>query len=254
VTKPKDIAQANALEVMSDWEATHAGVAPILAGLDMNMPGGIAFTETAHSYFGGNLTAAVNNGSIPIERVDDMVRRIMTPYYRLGQNAATYPGIDPSSGGLNFFRRKFAFCILVDSANSSPASQYLYNWTLNPESNVDVRDDHKKLIRELGAAGIVLLKNVNNTLPLKAPKNIGVYGNDAGDLTNGLLANANYEYGVLAAGGGSGTGRLTYVVPPLDAIKRRAEQDDTLVQYVLNNTQIIASGTLFVSSTEYARV
>jgi hypothetical protein len=118
MTKPIHIAQANALKVMSDWEATHAGVAPILAGLDMNMPGGIAFTETAHSYFGGNLTAAVNNGSIPIERVDDMVRRIMTPYYRLGQNAATYPGIDPSSGGLNFFKRKFAFCILVDGADS----------------------------------------------------------------------------------------------------------------------------------------
>jgi beta-glucosidase len=93
--------------VMSDWGATHAGVAPILAGLDMNMPGGIAFTETAHSYFGGNLTMAVNNGSVPIERVDDMVRRIMTPYYRLNQNRASFPGIDPSSGGLNFFPRGF---------------------------------------------------------------------------------------------------------------------------------------------------
>ena len=60
--------------MVSDWGATHAGVAPILAGLDMDMPGGIAFTETAHSFFGGNLTAAVNNGSVPIERVDDMVR------------------------------------------------------------------------------------------------------------------------------------------------------------------------------------
>jgi len=98
-----------------------------------------------------------------------------------------------------------------------------------------------------------LLKNVDNALPLKAPKNLGVFGNDAGDLTNGLyslsglgLASGNYEFGVLAAGGGSGTGRLTYVIPPLDAIKRRAEQDDTLVQYVLNNTITIASGNLFV--------
>lgn len=71
----------------------------------MNMPGGIAFTETEHSYFGANLTAAVNNGSVPIERVDDMVRRIMTPFYRLGQDAASYPGVDPSSDGLNFFQR-----------------------------------------------------------------------------------------------------------------------------------------------------
>ncbi|KAM0693560.1 hypothetical protein Q7P36_006816 [Cladosporium allicinum] len=214
--------------VMSDWEATHAGVATIKAGLDMNMPGGIAFTETAHSYFGGNLTMAVNNGSIPIERVNDMVRRIMTPYYRLNQNRASFPGIDPSSGGLNFF----------------PPSSYLYNFTYNSQSSVDVRGDHKKLIRELGAAGIVLLKNVDDALPLKAPKNIAVFGNDAGDLTNGLYPQSNYEFGVLASGGGSGTGRLSYVVTPLDAIKRRAEQDDALVQYVLNNTVITSSGDL----------
>lgn len=237
--------------MVSDWGATHAGVGPILAGLDMDMPGGIAFTETAHSFFGGNLTDAVNNGSVPIERVDDMVRRIMTPYYRLGQNAATYPGIDPSSDGLNFFQRKSTRPYDGNSANNLPASQYLYNWTRNAQSSVDVRGDHKKLIRELGAAGIVLLKNVDNALPLKAPKNIGVFGNDAGDLVNGLyslsglnLADGNFEFGVLAAGGGSGTGRLTYVVPPLDAIKRRAEQDDALVQYVLNNTVTTASGNL----------
>lgn len=92
-----------------------------------------------------------------------------------------------------------------------------------------------------------MLKNVNNALPLKAPKNIAVFGNDAGDLTNGLYPQSNYEFGVLASGGGSGTGRLSYVVAPLDAIKRRAEQDDALVQYVLNNTEITASGSLFVS-------
>ena len=178
----------------------------------------------------------------------------MTPYYRLGQNTATYPGIDPSSGSLNFFARECHFSYELRSANDLTASQYLYNFTYNPQSSVDVRGDHKKLIRELGAAGIVLLKNVDNALPLKAPKNIGVFGNDAGDLTNGLyslsglgLASGNYEFGVLAAGGGSGTGRLTYVVPPLDAIKRRAEQDDALVQYVLNNTITIASGNLLVS-------
>jgi hypothetical protein len=37
----------------------------------------------------------------------------------------------------------------------------------------------------------------------------------------------------------------------LDAIKRRAEQDDALVQYVLNNEQIIASGSLLVNSIEH---
>lgn len=93
--------------MISDWGATHAGVATVLAGLDMNMPGGIAFTETEHSYFGANLTAAVSNGSVPVGRVDDMVRRVMTPYFRLQQNAASYPGTDPSSDGLNFFEREW---------------------------------------------------------------------------------------------------------------------------------------------------
>ena len=220
--------------VMSDWLATHSGVASIEAGLDMDMPGGIDFLEPNPSYFGGNVSRAVNNGTIDIERVDDMVRRIITPYFRLGQNNG-YPAIDPSSGALNFF----------------PPDSYLYNFTYNSQSDVDVRDDHSALIRELGAAGIVLLKNVNNTLPLKAPRNIGVYGNDAGDLLNGLyslgspsLGEYGYEYGVLAAGGGSGTGRFTYIVPPLDAIKQRAARDRSLVQYVLNNTLITSQGTL----------
>ncbi|KAI7529584.1 putative beta-glucosidase, partial [Hortaea werneckii] len=63
--------------VMSDWMATHSGAPAIEAGLDMDMPGGLQFTEASseHSFFGGNITAAVNNGSLSIDRVDDMCRR-----------------------------------------------------------------------------------------------------------------------------------------------------------------------------------
>lgn len=93
---------------------------------------------------------------------------------------------------------------------------------------------------------MVLLKNVDGALPLKTPKNIGVFGNDAGDLTNGLyfestFTNVGFEDGVYAVGGGSGTGRFSYIVSPLDAIKAKAAQqdNDALVQYVLNNTEIV---------------
>ncbi|KAI7161082.1 putative beta-glucosidase [Hortaea werneckii] len=219
--------------VMSDWMATHSGAPAIEAGLDMDMPGGLQFTEASseHSFFGGNITAAVNNGSLSIDRVDDMCRRVMTPYFYLGQS--NYPPIDGSEYAENFWSEDDA----------------VYDFELGP-SNVDVRDDHAKLIRELGAAGTVLLKNNNNALPLQTPKNIGVFGNDAGDLLDGLytgalsLGSQGYEYGVLTAGGGSGTGRLSYVVPPLDAIKTRAAQqgNDALVQYVLNNSLITNSG------------
>ncbi|KAK5045553.1 hypothetical protein LTR84_009171 [Exophiala bonariae] len=209
--------------VMSDWGATHAGVDAINAGLDMDMPGSTGGSPNA-SFFGGNLTQAVNNASVSQSRIDDMVLRIMTPYFFLKQD--DYPPIDGQSPALN---------------NNNPQN-YRYQFTLG-ESDTDVREDHAQLIRELGAAGTVLLKNVNNTLPLKAPRSIGVFGNDAGDLVNGEYFSGSsfanqfgYEYGTLPMAGGSGAARLSYLVPPLDAIKARAFQDGTLVQYILNNT------------------
>lgn len=113
-----------------------------------------------------------------------------------------------------------------------------------------MRADHAKIIRKLGAAGTVLLKNTNNTLPLKKPMNIGVFGNDAADFTQGQytlsissgLASGDYDIGTLAVGGGSGTGRFTYVVPPLDAIKARGQSYGAIVQYMTSNFAIANGG------------
>ncbi|KAF2146981.1 glycoside hydrolase family 3 protein [Aplosporella prunicola CBS 121167] len=222
--------------IMSDWMGTHSGVASIEAGLDMNMPGGISFKPTlpgVPTYFGANLTEAVNNGTVPEWRVNDMVRRVMTPYFLLGQDK-DFPLVDPSMGeypSVNEFDKQDGW---YDDWNKAKALG---------EPDVDVRANHSKLIRELGAAGIVLLKNENNTLPLKAPKRIGVFGNAAGDLTTGLYYHdKNYEYGCLPVGGGSGSARLNYVVSPLEAIKEQAKKDGTNVQYILNNTQLTTSG------------
>lgn len=211
--------------VVSDWMATHAGYHAADAGLDMNMPGGIEFTKSVPSLWGANLTTSVNNGSLSESRLDDMAHRIMTPYFWLGQDEASFPPVD---GDTPSTQRTWA------------EDTYRYNFTYGP-SHIDVRADHAKLIREIGAAGNVLLKNTNNALPLKNPKNIGVFGNDAADLTNGLyfisLPDPGYEYGVLPSAGGSGAGRFTYVVSPLEAIKAKAGED-TLVQYITNNTYI----------------
>ena len=115
---------------MSDWLATHSGVASIKAGLDMNMPGGIDFPDPNPSFWGDNVTASVNNGSLLEERVDDMVLRIMTPYFYLGQDA-DFPPIDGYTPRLGFFG----------------ASGYSHNFTLGP--TVDVRHrKHANLIRD----------------------------------------------------------------------------------------------------------
>jgi len=58
---------------MSDWQATESTISAI-TGLDMTMPGDVRF-DTGDSFFGANLTAYVNNGTIPETRVDDMAVR-----------------------------------------------------------------------------------------------------------------------------------------------------------------------------------
>ncbi|KAI8659799.1 hypothetical protein LRP88_06362 [Fusarium phalaenopsidis] len=212
--------------VMSDWGATHAGVASIESGLDMDMPGSIGFGDRRKgSMFGGNVTLAVNNGTLDVARVDDMILRIMTPYFWLGQDQ-DFPTIDPSSADLNTF---------------SPRSTWVREYNLTGERSRDVRGNHGEIIRRHGAEATVLLKNEKNVLPLKAPKSIAVFGNDAGEDTQGFLNQKNFEYGTLVAGGGSGTGRLTYLVTPLAAINVRAKNDGSIVQQWLNNTLIVNS-------------
>jgi beta-glucosidase len=214
--------------VMSDWGGTHSGVASIEGGLDMNMPGGLGaygMTPEAGSFFGKNVTYAINNGTVDESRVDDMIVRIMTPYYWLGQDE-NYPDVDPSSADLNTF---------------SPRSTWVREFNLTGERSRDVRGNHGELIRKLAAEATVLLKNENSALPLKAPKSIAVFGNDAGENTMGPVNEATFEYGTLGSGGGSGTGRFTYLVSPLEAVKTRAKEDNSLVQYWLNNTDIATS-------------
>lgn len=214
--------------VMSDWGATHSGVASAEAGLDMNMPGDLGMYGTAYgsgSFWGQNLTDSINNGTLDVSRVNDMILRVMTPYYYFGQDSG-FPGIDPSGAAINTF---------------FPHYSWRNEFNMTGTFNVDVRGNHSDLIRKHGAAGTVLLKNTNNTLPLKAPKVIAIFGNDASAPTHGMYADGETYYGTQFVGGGSGTGRATYVSTPLDAINTRAQQDNALVQFFLNNTLVINS-------------
>lgn len=83
--------------VMSDWGATHSGAFAINAGEDMDMPGTASFGPV---FFHQNLTNAVNNGSVSVSRLDDMCRRVMTPFFQLGQDK-DFPAMDPDNKQLN---------------------------------------------------------------------------------------------------------------------------------------------------------
>ncbi|KAL2060074.1 hypothetical protein VTL71DRAFT_9896 [Oculimacula yallundae] len=189
--------------VVSDWQAQQTGISSANAGLDIVMPDA--------GWWGKNLTQAVTNGSVSIDRLDDMVTRTLASWYFLDQNTT-----------------------LPQSQVYSPTVQHPI---------LDVRGDHDKLIREIGAAGHVLVKNVNHTLPLKKPRYVSIFGYDAElkpvPWTNPLRYGGGYEVnfgwetfnGTLIVGGGSGSNTPAYVISPFKAIQDRVIADRGVLRW-----------------------
>ncbi|KAL7270703.1 hypothetical protein RUND412_006580 [Rhizina undulata] len=207
--------------VMSDWEGQHSGVASALAGLDMSMPGDSLF-GSGTAYFGGNLTLAVLNGSVPEWRIDDMVTRIMAAYFKVGQDPETYPDVNSNQNT----RDTFGYEHFLVSEGYGVVNYH-----------IDVRKDHDKVARAVAAKGTVLLKNVDGVLPLGKVKQIGIFGSDAGESKygpNGCKDRGCAE-GTIAVGWGSGSYDFPYLITPLEAIKARAIQQGSVVQSVLDD-------------------
>jgi beta-glucosidase len=133
----------------------------------------------------------VNSGSIPVSRVDDMVRRILAPWYLYGQDKS-YPRVN---------------------------------------LDADVRGNHNTNIRAVARDGIVLLKNEGSALPLNKPTRIALVGSaaTAGPHARNECNDHGCNEGALGSGWGSGTVRYPYFSAPADAIQTRARADGTQV-------------------------
>lgn len=119
---------------MSDWDATYDGIAAANAGLDLEMP-------SAQFMSASTLTAAVHDGRVKLETIDDKVRRILRTAVRFG-----------------FFDRS-----QQDDSLSS----------MNPDSDKTALDE--------ALESAVLLRNEGELLPLKltTQRNIVVVGPNA---------------------------------------------------------------------------
>lgn len=135
----------------------------LISRLSRTMPGDTVF-NSGESFWGTNLTLAVLNGTVPEWRIDDMAMRIMAAYFKVGLTLDEPP--------INFNSFTLETYGPVHASVGGDIQQV--NW------HVDVRGDHASVIRNIGARATVLLKNVNNALPLSKPKFVAVIGEDAG--------------------------------------------------------------------------
>ncbi|MCJ7776846.1 MAG: glycoside hydrolase family 3 C-terminal domain-containing protein, partial [Sedimentisphaerales bacterium] len=73
--------------IVSDWGAVHSIVGTANNGLDVEMPSG-GFWDY------GQLLAAVNNGDVNENTINDKVRRVLRAIYKSGMTAEAWEGID----------------------------------------------------------------------------------------------------------------------------------------------------------------
>lgn len=225
--------------VQSDWLAQRSGVLSAIGGLDMSMPGDGANWADGVPFWGSELTKSVLNTSVPMERVNDMVTRIVASWYHFRQDKWTLPPPD-GDGGPNF------------SSWTNDEIGHLYessddNSTGVVNQFVDAQGQgphaHSIVAKRVATEGIVLLKNVDNLLPLsrEAPGEgtykVGVYGEDAGP---GKGPNACPDQGcndgTLGSGWGSGAVDFPYLVSPWEALQSAWKDERvSLTPYLTND-------------------
>ncbi|EKG15351.1 Glycoside hydrolase family 3 [Macrophomina phaseolina MS6] len=212
--------------VMTDWGAHHTTVDSAIAGLDMSMPGTDYGKSPESLYWGANLTAAVEAGDIPQERLDDMVLRILAAWYALGQDDPAFPAVQFDS------------------------------WVDGEKGGYEApQTQHNELARAVARDGIVLLKNENATLPIKPTSgSLAIIGDDARVNPAGPNACSDRACtnGTLAVGWGSGANEFPYLIAPLDAIRERASAAGTTI--IASPTDDQAAGASAAAAAETAIV
>lgn len=207
--------------VISDWSGQHSGVSSANAGLDLTMPGDTVF-DSGRSFWGPNLTIAVLNGTVPQFRLDDMATRIIAAWYYVGRDTTSTP-INFDSWTLDTYGYEYFYADM--------------GFTLINE-HVDVRQEHGDLIREIGSASTVLLKNTKNALPLTGYEKLtAVFGEDAGDNLYGPngCSDRGCDNGTLGMAWGSGSCNFPYLVTPETAIQNEIVGNNGVFQSITDS-------------------
>ena len=228
--------------VQSDWWAQYNGVASALAGLDMTMPGGGPRTGYGTSYWGSNLTVAALNASVPMERLNDMVTRVVAAWYQLKQDSWPKPPPE-GDGGPNFSSWTNEEIGRLHLGSDDDDATGVVNKFVNAQGKGD--DAHHHVVRRVAADSTVLLKNEDEFLPLsrdghkgpgKKKYRVGIFGEDAGPGKGpNYCRDRGCNQGTLASGWGSGAVEFPYLVTPWKALKDSFKQKSVKLSAHLTN-------------------
>ncbi|KAI0397051.1 glycoside hydrolase family 3 protein [Xylariaceae sp. FL0594] len=199
--------------IMTDWLAQISGVASALAGLDMSMPGdtfGNNIPLFGVSDWMYELTRSVLNGSVPVDRVNDMATRIVASWYKMGQDSPDYP---PPNFSSNTDKREG---LLYPGAVVSPIGVV--------NEFVNVQADHKVVAKAVAQEAITLVKNDGNFLPITPSSPLFVFGSDAQADPQGInsCTDKSCNRGTLGMGWGSGSASYPYMDDPISSLRRKA--------------------------------
>jgi len=160
-----------------------------------------------------------------------MAMRIMAGFYFVEQNR-TRPDINFSSWTLDTFNYEH---------------YYIGEGWTQVNQHVDVRGEHANLIRSIGSRSTVLLKNVNNALPLTGKEKLtAVFGNDAGPNIDGpnSCSDRGCDNGTLGMAWGSGSANFPYLVTPDTAIQNEVLMAGGAYESTLDNGALATMGAL----------
>lgn len=228
--------------VQSDWLAQRSGVGSALAGLDVSMPGDGLLWQNGKSLWGPELSKAVLNGSIPVERLNDMVTRVVAAWYQLGQDdKSKFDGEGPNFSSWTNDEKGY-----INAGSPDDKDEKVVNKFINVQGTGN--ESHSIIARQVATEGTVLLKNADNILPLNKDgwpagetheinMRIGIFGEDSGEGEGpNACADRGCNQGTLASGWGSGAVDFPYLITPASALKEAFNKDKVYVTDYPTNT------------------